>query len=212
MSVTKIFLVRHGETEWNLAGKMQGHLDSPLTATGQAQAQALAKRLQHYAFAAIYSSDLTRAYQTALYIAEKKSGQSVLTDSRLRERCLGIFQGVAKDELPLKFPQEFALYQTQEIDYVVPKGESVRQFRQRCLTGLTEIAQQYSEKSILVVAHGGVLVSLFKHTLGLPPEAPRRFEILNTSLNVFSYHDNHWRLETWGDLSHLEQLQALDDF
>lgn len=212
--ITKIFLVRHGETLWNVEGKMQGHWDSPLTANGVAQAQALAERLKRYSFAAIYSSDLGRAYQTAQYIVEKNVPQTIFTKTCLRERCLGIFQGVAKEELERKFPEAFRLYKTRDPDYVVPNGESLRQFRQRCVACFEELANKHSGEQVLVVAHGGVLVSFFKHTLGLSLESLNYFEILNSSLNVFAYKDEHWWLSTWGDVGHLEQLkqvQALDD-
>jgi probable phosphoglycerate mutase len=211
MSITKIVLVRHGETQWNLAGKMQGHLDSPLTDVGLAQAEAIAGRLKSHVFSAIYSSDLSRAYQTAQRIVEENLQKQIRSDSRLRERCLGIFQGISKAELETQFSKEYRLYQARDPDYIVPNGESLRQFRERCVTCLTELVQKHSGEQILVVAHGGVLVSLFKHTVGLPLETPTCFEIVNTSLNVFAYRNECWRLETWGDLGHLEQLRALDD-
>lgn len=203
MLATKIFLVRHGETQWNLEGRMQGHLDSPLTDKGVAQAKALAEKLHHYFFAAIYSSDLSRAFITAQYLSKRK----IILKDCLRERNLGIFQGALKKDLDLLFPEEFRCYSKHDPEYVVPHGESGHQFRKRCVTCLEEIAKQHLGEQILVVAHGGVLNSIFKHTFDLPYASPRYFTLSNTTLNIFSYQDHRWMLETWGDASHLEKLQ-----
>src|SRR5688572_8434684 len=96
MPRTHVIIVRHGETEWNIARIRQGHLDSKLTDKGLAQAKALAQRLARERFSAIYSSDLGRAVQTALAIADV-SGHEIITDPRIRERHLGIFQGLSGD-------------------------------------------------------------------------------------------------------------------
>ncbi|MEN8218669.1 MAG: histidine phosphatase family protein [Pseudomonadota bacterium] len=197
--MTQIVLIRHGETLWNSEGRIQGHLDSPLTKTGLAQAQALGNRFKSKNFAALYSSDLGRAYETARRIY----GQPILVEPRLRERNLGIFQGMLKRELKTKYPKESGYYKANDANYVIPKGESLKQLNDRSVNCLEELAQKHPGQRILVVAHGGVLVSLFKHTLGIPLDAPRRFLSLNSSVNVFSYQDQTWTLEVWGDLNHL---------
>lgn len=204
-SVTRIFLIRHGETLWNSEHRIQGHIDSPLTPTGLAQAQALAQRLQAQTFAALYSSDLGRAYQTAQCLAQT-THLPILVDQRLRERNLGCLQGLTRSEAQQQFPKEYQLYQTLDPDYLIPNGESLRQFRQRCISCLEELIKQHPGQRILVVSHGGVLINVFKHTLHLPYDMPRWFEIFNTSLNVFSYKEDHWRLETWGDVSHYQYI------
>jgi probable phosphoglycerate mutase len=201
VSITKIFLIRHGETLWNSEQRIQGHIDSQLNPTGFAQAQALAQRLQSQNFAALYSSDLARAYQTAQCLAQT-TGLSIEIDQRLRERNLGCFQGLTHSEVQQQFPQEYHRYKTFDPDYIIPNGESFRQFRQRCINCLEELVQKHLGEHILVVSHGGVLVSAFKHILNLPDHMPRRFEIFNISLNVLSYQANNWKLETWGDVSH----------
>lgn len=207
---TELVVVRHGETEWNVQGRMQGHLDSPLTATGLAQAQALASRLQTESFDAFYSSDLLRAYQTAQTIADKHNA-SVTKVEGLRERNLGVFQGLTRQEIRNQFSEDIGGFRIDNPDYVVPEGESLLQFRQRCIENFEQLALAHQGQRILVVVHGGVLISLFKHTLGLAPDTPRRFKILNTSLNVFSYEHNIWMLESWGNVYHLDQMTALDE-
>lgn len=205
MQKTSILLTRHGETEWNLAHRMQGHLDSPLTPQGLAQAEALAEHLKLHTFTAVYSSDLHRAYQTAQCVVAK-TGQTVVTDVRLRERNLGIFQGSHKQELETRFPEEFRCYLSRDPTYVIPEGESKKQFFDRCVDYFEEIVQQHPNGTVLVVAHGGVLINLFKHVLAIPLATPRHFSIANASLNLFFHAEGQWRLESWGDVCHLRAL------
>src|SRR5262245_50858139 len=122
MERTHVIIVRHGETEWNIAGVRQGHLDSRLTARGIAQAKALAARLGRERFAALYSSDLGRAVQTAREISIV-TGHEVVTDARLRERHLGIFQGLSGDEIDERYPKERRRLRTMGPDYIIPGGE-----------------------------------------------------------------------------------------
>ena len=208
--MTQLFLVRHGETRWNSEGKIQGHLDSPLTNTGIAQAESLAVHLKSQDFAALYSSDLGRAYETARCISQK-NGLPVFAEPRLRERNFGIFQGALKKTLDTHFPEASRYFHAHDPDYVIPEGESIKQLSERCVNCFEDLAQKHVGERILVVAHSGVFVSLFKHTLGIPLDAPRRFLSLNTSINIFSYQDGVWMLEVLGDLSHLHCVNSIDD-
>ena len=208
MQTTNIFLTRHGETEWNFAHRIQGHLDSPLTQTGILQAKALAKRLASYQFSAVYSSDLERAHRTAQYIISEKA-QIILIDTRLRERNLGIFQGLSKKELDIRFPEEFRCYLSNNPVYIVPDGESKKQFFDRCVLCFKELEQKHRGENILVVSHGGLLANIFKYILNIPLDASRKFSIPNTSLNLLSCTNDNWRLERWGDTAHLEGLPLI---
>jgi 2,3-bisphosphoglycerate-dependent phosphoglycerate mutase len=202
MDRTHLIIVRHGQTQWNLKLIRQGHLDSPLTETGIAQAQALGERLMRETFTALYSSDLGRAVQTAQMIAAA-TGHEIITDPRLRERHLGIFQGLNGDELKEKYPEEYRLHRTMGPSYVIPGGESMRQQVERNVAYFNEIAEKHLGETVVVVTHGGVLSGFFRHALSIPLEAPRRFEFTNASLNVFTYEAENWMLRTWGDVSHL---------
>jgi probable phosphoglycerate mutase len=209
MNRTQVIIVRHGETEWNLKLIRQGHLDSPLTARGFAQARALAERLALERFSKIYSSDLGRAVQTAQTIAAV-TGHEILTDARLRERHLGIFQGLSGDEIRANFPNEYQLHRTLGPTYVIPGGESVEQQLERNIVYLTELAEKHAGESIVVVTHGGVLSGLFRHTFSIPYNAPRRFEFTNAGLNTFIFEQGNWFLQTWGDVSHLAKCGPTD--
>ncbi len=209
MERTQVIIVRHGQTEWNIANIRQGHLDSPLTEEGIAQAKALARRLTRERFSALYSSDLGRAMQTARIIAQATEHE-VIPDSRLRERHLGIFQGLVSGEIKEKYPEEYKLHRSLGPDYVIPGGESIRQQVARNIAYLNEIAVKHSGETIVVITHGGVLSGLFRHTFSIPFEAPRRFEFTNAGLNVFVYEQGSWFLQTWGDLSHLANGASAD--
>ena len=210
MEHAQLIVVRHGETEWNLESRRQGFLDSPLTAKGIAQGGALAQRLANDGFTSLYSSDLGRAYQTAKLISDS-TGHAILVDERLRERNLGIFQGLRSDEIQKAYPEEYRQHRTRGPDYVIPRGESARQQVQRNISCLEEIAQKHLGEVIVVVTHGGGLNALFRHTLSIPLEAPRRFEFMNASINVFFYEKGYWMLQTWGDISHLHHIGTIDD-
>ena len=209
MDRTQVIIVRHGETEWNLKLIRQGHLDSPLTARGIEQAKALAERLATERFAKLYSSDLGRAVQTAQMIADV-TGHEIITDHRLRERHLGIFQGLSGDEIRSRFPDEYHSHRTLGPTYVIPEGESVEQQVARNIAYLSELAQKHLGETIVVVTHGGVLSGLFRHTFSIPYNAPRRFEFTNAGLNTFVYEQGNWFLQTWGDVSHLLRCGPTD--
>jgi 2,3-bisphosphoglycerate-dependent phosphoglycerate mutase len=209
MERTQFIIVRHGQTQWNHRGIRQGHLDSDLTARGIAQAKALGIRLAREHFTTLYSSDLGRAVHTARIIAAS-TGHEIVTDARLRERHLGIFQGLDGDQIRAKYPEEHRLHRTVGPDYVIPEGESVRQQVARNVAYLTQIAPKHLGETIVVVTHGGVLSGLFRHTFSIPFDAPRRFEFTNAGLNVFNYEKGNWFLQTWGDTSHLCEVGTLD--
>src|SRR5688500_1894842 len=123
---TQLILLRHGETEWNSLGRLQGHQDSALNPEGLRQAEALAERLAPLSFQALYSSDLGRAVETARRIAAR-TGHALRQDTRLRERGVGILEGLTRQEAHQRHPAVFAEYKASRPDFVVPGGESSRQ-------------------------------------------------------------------------------------
>ncbi|MBN1522873.1 MAG: histidine phosphatase family protein [Spirochaetales bacterium] len=206
---TIIIVVRHGETEWNAIGKQQGQLDSPLTASGIKQAEAIAKAVTS-GFDLLVSSDLGRAVQTAQIIGEH-IGLDIIQEPGLRERHLGMIQGHTMAEFQEQHPIKYEKFKSEDPDFVIPEGESVRQRYERGVEAFTRIAKANPGKRILVVTHGGILESLLRHTLQMPIHGKRTFSLVNGSLNTFSYDDG-WTLESWGLIAHLQGLNALDDF
>jgi probable phosphoglycerate mutase len=208
---TRVYVVRHGETEWNSLGRQQGHLDSPLTEQGIRQAHLLAKALAKKKIDILYSSDMGRAVQTAEIIADMLS-LPVHTDSRLRERNLGILQGLTKVEFEERYPEAARLFDTRDPDYVLPGGESLRQSFDRCVDCAQRIAGENAGRNVLLVAHGGVLRGFFHKATDAPIAGPRRYSLFNASLNAFRISEDRWSLDTWGEVAHLEDTEALDDF
>ena len=202
--------MRHGETVWNADGRMQGHEDIELNAKGIRQSQAVAARLADESFAALYSSDLKRAYQTAQYIAEMV-GRDIIADSRLRERDLGILQGFTKEEAQQRFPEEYSQFLGGDPDFVIPKGESRRQKYQRSVTCIKDIVQRHRGERVLIVTHGGVLIDLIRLAFNLPLTTRVTIKLFNAGLNRFHVENDQWKLVTWGEICHLREISAADE-
>lgn len=201
--MTRIVLIRHGETEWNALGLYQGQRNSPLTAEGRQQAQALAERLRHVQLDAIYASDLERTQETAAPLI-RTTGLELHIDSRLGERHYGIFQGLARDDVEAHHPEAHAAYLSGDPDYQIPEGESSRQFYERVVACLEELATRHADGQIVVVTHGGTITMAIKYVLGLDLTPERRFVTANTSYNLVSRQADGWMLHVLGDVSHLE--------
>jgi len=210
--VTKVIAVRHGECTWNREGREMGWKDSPLTPEGIAQAQVLATRLQKIGFDALYSSDLGRAQATAQYIADK-SGAKIETDIRLRERNMGIFQGLTIAEMRRKYADIRREYEQRSSSYIIPMGESADQRQQRALECFEEFAGKHIGKTIVIVTHGGVLGGILQHILRVSHETASSFRkpMAYASLNVFEHESGRWFLVTWNDTGHLGDLEIYDD-
>ncbi len=136
---TIITLIRHGETEWNLSGRWQGHADSPLSSRGLEQAKALGERIKSEEFDFYYSSDLGRALHTSKLVGEP-SGMVAQSFPGLRERDLGVLEGLNTTEMEETQPDAYTSFRNDGPDFQVPGGESFRQFYERCLMAIEELA------------------------------------------------------------------------
>ena len=207
---TKVILIRHGETEWNLSGRWQGHADSALSERGVSQAVALGERMKKESIDHFYTSDLERARHTSRLVGEP-SGWVAEPMESLRERDLGVLEGLTTDEMIDKFPNEYKSFRNDGSDYQVPDGESFRQFYERCSQALEEVSFRHSGKRIGLVTHGGFLGAIFRYVLKIPLDAERNYVLLNCSVNRLEKTDKGWNLISWGDVAHLDGLDSLDD-
>jgi probable phosphoglycerate mutase len=207
---TRLTVIRHGETEWNMKGKQQGHDDSPLTETGIKQAEAITRSLEPE-FDCMMTSDLGRAARTAEIIGEAL-GLDIIKHRGLRERHLGIMQGLTMEEFMNKHPEEYGAFRSGDSSYVIPGGESIGQRYSRVVAAFMDIAATYTGKNILIVTHGGSLDSLIRFVLSIPLSSKRCFSLINGSINRFTVTHGIWRLESWGETCHLKGIVALDDF
>ncbi|MSQ62837.1 MAG: histidine phosphatase family protein, partial [Betaproteobacteria bacterium] len=186
----------------------QGQLDVPLNAIGQAQALAAAKVLSLERFDAIYSSDLSRARQTAEPTASFFSSR-ITFDKDLRERHYGIFERLTYTEVKERFPEDYARFEAREPDYAFRTGESLRDFSARSIAVVSKIVRQHEDQSVLVFTHGGVLDKLYRFVTGTPLSAQRDFGIPNAGLNRVEVTPAGWRILAWADVAHLDG--ALDE-
>ncbi len=207
--MTELILIRHGETDWNAERRIQGHLDVPLNQAGFAQAEAVSKRYDKEKIDVLLSSDLRRAMQTALPIA-KACALPLLTDARLRERHLGVLQGLRYVDAQRDMPQLLDVFQSRKVNAPIDGGESLYEFAQRVIDVLTEISRTYAGKRIVAVTHGGVVDIAWRHANGTPLEVPRSFSIRNTSVSTFRVVSSEFILVDQSDLGHLPTDTSFD--
>jgi broad specificity phosphatase PhoE len=167
--VTRLILVRHGETDWNLEGRWQGQADVPLNATGRRQSREVAEALAGEPVAAIYSSDLQRACVMAEELGRVKD-LPVQTDSRLREIHQGEWQGLLVSEIEARYAGQFAQRQRDPLNAAPPGGETVAQVRARVLAAIEDILHRHPEETVGVVSHGFALALVLAHYEGRPIE------------------------------------------
>ncbi len=212
-SPTTLILIRHGVTDWNQDRRFQGQIDIPLNSEGLRQAGLTAGRFASdpalSGVAAVHSSDLSRAAQTAEPIG-RAIGLPVQVDASLRERHYGVFQGLTGDEIVKHHPEAWRRWLAREPAFDLPGGgESLADFHARVERALLGLASRYRSRVVVAVAHGGVLDCAFRIAAGLPLDAARNHDLFNASLNRIEHDGERFRLVDWGDVSHLGH--ALDD-
>lgn len=178
---TRVLCIRHGETDWNAAGRWQGHAPVPLNAIGRAQSVALGRYLAGNGarVAALYSSDLPRAWQTAQAIAEAL-GLAVQPEPRLREIDLGDWQGLTRDEVLAWDADRYAAYRADWRNIPAPNGESRAALRARARAAFDDIAARHAGQTVALVTHGGTLGMLLESLFG----ELERPSLTNTSITL----------------------------
>jgi len=157
MQATRIIAIRHGETAWNVDTRLQGHLDIALNSKGLWQAEQAARALTDEPIAAIYASDLLRAWHTASAIAQT-TGAPLVASKDLRERSFGSFEGKTYAEIEAQWPDASERWRKREPDWAPPGGESLLALRLRINSTVAAMAAQHLGGQIVLVAHGGVLL------------------------------------------------------
>lgn len=168
-AVTAVLVLRHGETTWNAEGRWQGWADSPLSPRGEEQALDAAAHLGSYGFNAVVSSDLSRATRTAEMIADALGLGAVTIDERLRERHVGSFEGLTREEIAERFPDARDL---RSLRLIAPDMETDETVLHRVDAALTDIARQHPDETVLALSHGGVLRLLDERVHGGRAVAP----------------------------------------
>ncbi|QRG66132.1 histidine phosphatase family protein [Brevibacillus choshinensis] len=190
---TILYLIRHGETEWNQIRRIQGHSDIDLNEQGLRQAEQVARRFRSETIHAVYSSDLSRARVTATKIAEE-FGSSVSTRTTLRERCYGQWEGLTYEEIRARFEAQ---------DEAACGIETFEDMQQRAVTALTQLAKGHPNEAVVVVSHGG-LINSFLHYVTAGEQGTGVTRIDNTGITMFRFADDRWEVLQVNDTDHLE--------
>lgn len=201
MTLTHLYLIRHGETTWNSERRWQGQIDAPLSDTGIAQAQALGEYLRGRAITAIYTSDLSRARVTAELIGGAL-GVAVQADMRWREMHMGILQGLTHPEIVENHQHHLDGLRDHWWDYQVEGAETRRVMLARLRAAFEEITATAAGPEAAIVSHGGTIRVLLHHLFPDIDEALQK-PIHNTSLTTLARDGEGWRLVSMAETPHL---------
>lgn len=199
---TRVIALRHGETDWNAGTRMQGQTDIALNERGRWQAGRLAEALAGEEIAAIYSSDLQRAYDTAAALAVRL-GLPVRTEAGLRERGFGIFEGLTFAELEQRWPDDVLRWRRRDAEFAPAGGETLAAFDLRSVGTAAKLAARHRGEQVVIVAHGGVLDCLYRAATRAALQAPRSWQLGNAAINRLLHTDEGFMLVGWDDTRHL---------
>ena len=207
---TRVLAIRHGETTWNVDGRIQGQLDVPLNDTGRWQVHRLALAVSDEGIDAVYSSDLLRAYETAQAVS-RGCGRPVVTDIGLRERGFGVFEGLSYAEINERWPEQAERWRRRDPDFGAEGGETLRAFSERSVATVSRLAALHPGQTIAVVSHGGVMDCLYRAAARVALDAPRSWQLGNAAINRLLYTPQGFTLVGWSDTHHLDD-EVLDEF
>ena len=210
----QVYLVRHGETQWNAERRIQGQSDSPLTAKGEQQARQVAERAKALGITHVIASDLGRTQRTAEIIADL-CGCEITLDARLRELDMGVLEKRPIESLTEEEEQWRRQLVNGTSDGRIPDGESMQELSNRMHAALATCLELPEGSRPLLVSHGMALGCLVSTILGLPAWAERRLRLRNCSISRIDYQQSPWLASGWvvetaGDVSHLD-APALDE-
>ena len=207
--MTKFILVRHGQSEANKQGLFAGHSDFPLSPLGLLQAEKTAEYiLEHHHIDAIYSSDLKRAYSTALPVS-KRTGIEIIPDTRLREIFAGEWEALEFGVIAERFPEDRTLWKNDIANSRCTGGESVRDLAARILARLTEIGEENDGKTVLVTFHATPIRSMQALWQTGDIESMKDIDwVPNASVTVAEYANGSFTLKSAGECAHLADLNT----
>ncbi len=215
MPVTKLYLVRHGQSAGNAEGRFGGHSATPLSELGLQQARLAAQALAKEKIDAIYTSDLLRAVQTAEPLAELLDLPIIKTPA-FRERHVGVLEGLTFDESKEAFPQDYYALVNRNIHHTITKGESYRHLLSRATGELREILRAHHGEKVVVFSHTGAICFLTLHLIGAINRYTKQTPWLVTSncgINRFEIRGrNNIRVLAINDTRHLLQITGNDSF
>jgi len=201
----KLFLVRHGETDWNLARRYQSYSNVPLNQNGIQQAQSLARRLANEKITALCSSDLSRVTETAKWIADEyEPALAVQCDPRWRELSFGKWEGLNHTEIQAQWQTEVSTWFADPVNISPPDGETMLQMSKRVQSALNELKNNYKDETVLIVSHGGTIQILLCMLLGVELKRYWQFHVKQASLSILNLYEDVTFLDLFNDVSHLK--------
>ena len=201
----KLLLVRHGETDWNLARRYQGHSAVPLNQKGIQQAEQLARRLSGEKIHALYSSDSPRALETAKQVLNlQEQAPALQKDARWQEICFGAWDGLTYEEVEAKWKSEVTAWYADPVNFSPPGGETMLQMSKRVQSALNDLKSRHKEETVLIVTHGGVIQILLCMLLGVEFDRYWQFRVAQASLTLIRFYDDAAILDLFNDVSHLK--------
>lgn len=210
MQATRLVAIRHGETDWNAAQRLQGWQDIPLNPLGRRQAAALGPALAGDGLVAVVASDLQRAWQTGAALADAL-GLPLVAEPGLRERGFGVLEGLTPAEIEATRPADALRWRTREPGYVPPGGESLLQVQARSLAAVDRVCARFAGRAVALVSHGGVVDLLYRAATRVALDRPRSWPLGNALINRLLHTPQGLALVGWGDGAHLEALAAARD-
>ena len=202
--MTRLYLIRHGDTVYNREGRYQGRMDVELSTLGKEQAQALGRRLADTPFTAIYASDLKRAQETAAIIAAYHN-LPVRVEPDLRERDFGAWEGFTFAEIEERYPEEAKNWLQDPLRTEIPGAEGFGNLQRRVTKAIERIQASHPEEEVAIVSHGGCILAFLAHVLELGDDAMLRIRVDNASLNVVDYYGQTPVLSLLNDTCHQDQ-------
>ena len=215
MPVTRLYLIRHGQSAGNAEGRFGGHGPTPLSELGLRQAELTAEALSKENVSAIYSSDLYRAVQTAEPLS-RLAGVPVLTKAAFRERNVGVLEGLTFDESKQHHPKDYYALVNRNYHHVITRGESYRQLVKRAMNELWEIMRRHQGERIAVYSHTGAICFMTLHLMGAIRRDTKQTPWLITSncgINRFEIRGrSNIRVLAINDTRHLSDITGNDSF
>ena len=200
-----ILLVRHGETDWNRKKRFQGRNDIPLNNKGRKQAMTLGKIMSRYDVSVIYSSQKSRAVETAEIVnRELKTKLEIVPD--LREISHGVYDGLTMDEINARHGDSIEKWRADRINIAPPEGESIRQCYERVVPVFESLVETTGEDPIMIVSHMIVTKSILLHLMGAPLESFWRFGQGSAALNIIKYIDENPVVELLNFTEHIARI------
>ncbi|QEK12183.1 histidine phosphatase family protein [Crassaminicella thermophila] len=204
--MTKLYLIRHGQTKWNTESRAQGSINVALSKEGRYQATLLANRMKNYEIDCIYSSDLDRAYETAVILGEKLNTE-VKKISGLREMSFGEWEGLTHENIKKNYLEHYTVWRSKPHEANIPGGEKLIDVQKRGLETINDIITENKGKNIMVVSHGVTIKSIILGIMDIDLSNFYKIRQDNTCVNLIEYRDYGPVIVTLNDTAHLENIK-----